>query len=291
MSAPITEDCAASVGPMALMARETRVRHAMVADSIGGISVETGRNLLIGDEFLLREEGLACHYRKGDGITVQLDDAARAGALDLFLAGSVYSAVAAINGFLPLHASAVMLDGKAIAFTGAPGAGKSTAAAALQARGLPIVADDTLVLDLSGAQAMCLPGHKRLKLWPDALALTGMAARDLVSPEYRKFYATDAGSEVASPVPLAAIVALEVGPALTLAPVRGAERLAILDDDHYTAYLHHAAHGHDAAHRMRSLATLAGSVAMFRHARPMTAETFAASVDFLLNELSRTNLP
>lgn len=93
------------------------------------------------------------------------------------------------------------------------------------------------------------------------------------------------------PVPLAAIVALEAGPMLDFAPVRGAQRLAILDDDHYTAYLHHAAHGHDAASRMATLATLAGSIAMFRHTRPMTANTFAASIDFLLNELSRVTLP
>lgn len=182
MSEPITRDGAASSGPMALMARETRVRHGAVADSIGGVTVAPGRNLLLGDEFLLRENGLACHYRKGEGITVQLDDPDRAGALDLFLAGSVYSAVAAINGFLPLHASAVLIDGRAVAFTGAPGAGKSTTAAALQARGFAIVADDTVVLDLSGARPMCLPGHKRLKLWPDSLALTGMAPRELVSP-------------------------------------------------------------------------------------------------------------
>lgn len=291
MPAPITEDWSASAGPMALMARETQVRHGAVADNIGGVRVETGRNLLVGDEFLLREAGLACHYRKGEGITVQLYDPARAGALDLFLAGSVYSAVAAINGFLLLHASAVMIDGRAIAFTGAPGAGKSTTAAALQARGYPIVADDTLVLDMSGERAMCLPGHKRLKLWPDALALTGMAPRDLVSPEYPKFYATESGSEVVQPVPLGAVVTLAVGAVPALALVRGAERLAILDDEHYTTYLHHAAHGHDAVHRIGTLAGLAGSIAMFRHTRPMTPDSFAASIDLLLNELSWVTLP
>lgn len=272
---------------MAVMRRETRVRHGSVGNSIGGVFVPVGNNDLVGDEFLLREEGLACHYRRGEGITVQMDDPRMAGTLELFLAGSVYSAIAAINGFTAIHASAVEIDGKAIAFTGAPGAGKSTTAAALRQKGLRIVADDTLVVDLSGAQPMGLPGHKRLKLWPDSLQLTGLAGLELVSERYPKFFATETVSELDRPIPLAAIVTLDVGPEAVFEPVRGAARIAALDDDHYTARYNAAARGLDRGGRLQAIAGLANRVPVFRHARPLDAARFAETIDFLLAEVAQ----
>jgi hypothetical protein len=47
-------------------------------------------------------------------------------------------------GRVPLHASAVMLDGTAIVFAGASGAGKSTLALAASRAGLPLLSDDTI---------------------------------------------------------------------------------------------------------------------------------------------------
>ncbi len=64
--------------------------------------------------------------------------------------------------------------GRVFAFAGPSGAGKSTLAAGLGQRALPLLCDDTLLLDLSDPPDIwCLPGHKRLKLTAAALALTG----------------------------------------------------------------------------------------------------------------------
>ncbi|HUE64553.1 MAG TPA: hypothetical protein VMO78_09285, partial [Rhizomicrobium sp.] len=54
----------------------------------------------------------------------------------LFLVGHV--------GRVPLHASAVMLNGTALVFAGASGAGKSTLALAATRAGLPLLSDDTV---------------------------------------------------------------------------------------------------------------------------------------------------
>ncbi len=271
---------------MAVMERETRVCHGPVADSVRGIHVPPGQNNLVGDEFLIREAGLACHYRKGAGITVQMDDPEKAGTLELLLAGSVYAAIAAINGFLPVHASAVEIGGVAIAFTGAAGAGKSTTVAGLRQRGLPIVADDTVVLDMSGPRPLVLPGHKRLKLWPDSLELTGMSGLQLVSEAYPKFFATEGGSELDGPVPLGAIVSLVVGEEPAFDAVRGAARIALLDDDHYTADYHAVAQGLDHGGRLRAIAALANSVPAYRYVRPLDPVRFAESIDFLFAKVA-----
>jgi hypothetical protein len=78
------------------------------------------------------------------------------------------------RGVLTLHGSAVAIDGEAIAFLGAKGAGKSAIAAALEARGYPVVADDVAALDVHAAGGpLVLPGVPQLKLWPDVAALLG----------------------------------------------------------------------------------------------------------------------
>jgi hypothetical protein len=169
---------------LATMARETRVRRDAVARELDGETVAEGCWRLAGDAFLLSVEGgIRFHYRRGQGVTIDAPAGIDARDLELWLNGSVYAAVAALNGLLPLHASAVEHRGRVYAFAGPPGAGKSTLAAALGHDGVALWADDTLVLDLAGeGTVVCLPGHKRLKLWPDGVRLAGARAGEGVDP-------------------------------------------------------------------------------------------------------------
>src|SRR6185436_12667866 len=142
----------------------------------------------------------------------------------------------------PIHASAVAHEGKVFAFTGPAGAGKSTMIAALGGRGLPMFCDDTLVLDLSDPDRInCLPGHKRLKLRPDALHLTGTMPEEKVSQSVDKYYAEPNGGDVRQVLPLAELIFLEEGLDLSILPIVGSERLIRLQDDHQTASLFAAA--------------------------------------------------
>ena len=276
-----------------LMARETQVRRGSVPDRLDGLAVPRGTHRLSGSTFLLRGRGLACLYRRGEGITAELDDPAEAGSLELFLSGTVHSAVAALAGLMPLHASAVVVGGAgrgpdskgAIAFAGPAGAGKSTTVAGLAARGFPLFADDTLVLDPTHRPPVCLPGHKRLKLWPDALALTGARQGELVAEDYAKYFADVPADRSGQPLPLRAIVVLEAGDEPALFPVRGAARIALLDDDHYTAQLHALANGHGRAERLALLARLGESIGVWRFVRPLAPDHFDETLDFLAARL------
>lgn len=73
------------------------------------------------------------------------------------------------RGVLTLHASAVSIAGEVAAFIGWKGMGKSTTAAALHARGHPVITDDLLVLEFERDRASVLPGFPSLKLWPEAV--------------------------------------------------------------------------------------------------------------------------
>jgi hypothetical protein len=69
-----------------------------------------------------------------------------------------------------LHASAVELHDRAVLFSGDPGYGKSTTAAALALRGAPVLGEDIVPLKLTEGRYWAVPGYPRVCLWPDAVA-------------------------------------------------------------------------------------------------------------------------
>ena len=133
-----------------LMERETRVLYGPVDLELFGYALEPGHSHLEAGRFVLHTPaGLRYSYCQGEGITICRDSSADLSEEQLWLNGSVYSAIASINGLLPVHASAVAHGGQVFAFTGPSGGGKSTLIAALGQIGLPMFCDDTLVLDLT----------------------------------------------------------------------------------------------------------------------------------------------
>lgn len=76
------------------------------------------------------------------------------------------------KGVLVLHASAVALNGVAIAFLGKSGAGKSSLAEALTQLGAELVADDGLpVMERTDGRWSCLSGPPLVKLLPNSIDL------------------------------------------------------------------------------------------------------------------------
>lgn len=94
-----------------------------------------------------------------------------------YLLGPVFGLVLRLRGIPSLHASAVAVEGVAVALVGAAGTGKSTTAAALAARGHPLVADDVLALRTEGGEILAQPAYPHVRLWPDIVpALLGPGA-------------------------------------------------------------------------------------------------------------------
>ncbi len=264
-------------GP-ALLAHEARVTYGPVPRELGGHPVAPGTQRLSGDQFLFHTgSDYGLYYRKGAGVMVERGPQANLAEEALWLNGSVYAAIAAIHGYLPFHASAVVWQDRAYAISGPSGAGKSTLAAALGRHGLPLLCDDTLVLDLSNPnRVLCLPGHKRLKLTRAAIDLTGAEAQEQVDPAIAKFYAVPPGGTVNAALPLAGLWFLEDGPDLLFEPIDGAARLERLNDDHYTADLFHAARAESLAERFARIARLAAIIPMQRLTRPRDPAQFQA---------------
>ena len=268
---------------VALMARETSVRRGAVPRSLGKIEPGEMQTTLQGDEFLFNaEQGIWFYYRRGEAVTLDCKADADPRDIDLWLNGTVYAAVATMNGLFPLHASAVAHQGRVHAFTGPGGAGKSTLVAALGRSGFAHFCDDTLLLDISGdGPPLCLPGHKRLKLWPEGVALAGVEPGELVADDYRKHFVEPMGGTIDEPLPLAGLYYLDQGEPPQVAPLAGGDQIERLQDDHYTAELWRQAADQTRAARFATLAALARRIAMRRFGRPFDPAQFPQGIAFI----------
>ncbi len=147
----------------------------------GGDFTDDGRPWL--EVWRLAGEGRLA-YRYADGTSFVVD---RAGTrveassplphrevLSYFL-GPIMGVVLRLRGLTCLHASAVAIGGRAVAFVGAAEAGKSTTAAGLTRLGYAGLTDDVVPLVGAAGAWMAQPGYPRIRLWPPSVeALAGM---------------------------------------------------------------------------------------------------------------------
>jgi hypothetical protein len=130
-----------------------------------------------------------------------------------YLLGPVMGFVLLLRGLVCLHASAIVVDGKAIAFVGPAGAGKSTTAAAFAARGFSVLAEDVMTLDDRRDNFLVRPAYPCIRLWPaSAATLYGSrSALPPLTPNWDKCYldlTQRSGQFETEPRPLTAIYLL-----------------------------------------------------------------------------------
>jgi hypothetical protein len=130
-----------------------------------------------------------------------------------YLLGPILGYWLRLQGIPCLHASAVAIDGRAIALLGPAGAGKSTTAAVFAQRGYPVLSEDVVALREQGETFMVSPGYPLLRLWPESVRdLYGRPdALPALTPNWDKCYLDltirDGGFHT-SPLPLGAIYIL-----------------------------------------------------------------------------------
>jgi hypothetical protein len=93
-----------------------------------------------------------------------MDDAAT------YLLGPVLGLLLRVRGVTCLHASAVEIGGRAVAFVGSEGAGKSTTAAAMARKGFGVLSDDVVALAERDGGFFVHPAYPYLCLWPESVA-------------------------------------------------------------------------------------------------------------------------
>ena len=88
-------------------------------------------------------------------------------SFNIYHLGQALSFALVKNGIEPLHATVVVVKGRAIGFLGDCGFGKSTLAAEFLRAGHTLLTDDLLILGKTGQQVVAYPGPPRIKLFPE----------------------------------------------------------------------------------------------------------------------------
>ena len=214
--------------------------------------------------------------RSGREIWVDIASVALIADARTSILGSAMGALLHQRGLLPLHASAVDLQG-AIAFLGTSGAGKSTIAMALNAAGWPLVCDDICALD---PEFRAFPGLTTLKLWATSLPVAALDAEGLTTaPGERDKYLVP-GRRLApdGPTPLRAVFVLTEGAStsVTIERMRGVDAVKALIENTFRGQLV-APMRRQALHTHQCL-ELARKVPVFRFERPMNLQMIGEGV-------------
>lgn len=227
-----------------------------------------------GERLLILIPGVARYLVSRDRIDVDALEGSSLGDVRAFLLGTVFGALCHLRGIFPLHASTIEFGRQCIAFTGDSGAGKSTMAATLIARGHRLISDDvTYIRGTAAGELQIWPGTNRLRLWESAMEGLGYEKRG-VEREFRGFdkYLLPAKfpGDARRPHLLRAIYQLEAG--LPDAPVeiehlRGAAAIEVLLQNTYRLQI--AEYMGRKAQAFSACADVARKVPVFRLRRPM----------------------
>ena len=151
--------------------------------------------------------------RKGTRVWARWPGKASLEEVTVYLLGPILGFLLRLRGLTCLHASAIEVDGHALAFMGPPGAGKSTTAAAFARLGYAVLTDDITALEETRERFWVLPASPRLCLWPDSVsavfgsreALPRLIPEDSADPAWDKRWLDLAGPEYllrSQPLPL-----------------------------------------------------------------------------------------
>jgi len=144
--------------------------------------VPSGDRGVAKDQFVMFQIPEIATYLITDGnrITVSPMEGATPVQIRLYLDGYCMSVILIQRGILPLHGSAVVIDGKAYAIIGRSGAGKSTLAKAFLDQGYSFLCDDIIPVTFleEGGEIVVSPAFPEQKLWQESLEGFGMESRD-----------------------------------------------------------------------------------------------------------------
>lgn len=140
-----------------------------------------------------------------DHVEVRRDPQGRHEVLSILLAGTCLSFILGLRGDTVLHASAVEIDGQALAFVGQSGRGKTTMAALMCAAGARLVTDDVLVVS-STRPVTCMGAASELRLRPKAVSIVADVdpSRTRMTEDDRLAYSPAPGPD--EHLPLAGVV-------------------------------------------------------------------------------------
>ncbi|HEV8516265.1 MAG TPA: hypothetical protein VGQ47_01340 [Candidatus Limnocylindrales bacterium] len=145
------------------------------------MSLRMGRRRVERDLARLVYDGIgALEVKAGREIVVEAAPGASGEQLRAMILGPGLAFLLHQRGHLALHASGILMAGRAHLFLGQPGAGKSTLAAACRRAGMTVLTDDLAAIEIAAGSPVLHPGVPMLKLTPAAATFLGEEDRAVV---------------------------------------------------------------------------------------------------------------
>lgn len=203
--------------------------HINLVDDITDIVIEKADLLTLwtkhsdpNEDFVIKKDWIMFHVsetalfliQSGNRIVVSPFDGAPEDEIRLYILGTCMGAILMQRKVLPIHGSAVAIDGKAFAIVGDSGAGKSTLASAFLKRGYQLMCDDVIPVTLTNDNIpMVTPSYPQQKLWLESLTHLEMDSNNFSPLIVRedKFAVPVQNQFVTEPLPLAGVFELVKG--------------------------------------------------------------------------------
>lgn len=243
------------------------------------------------ERMLVRIPGVARYLlEQGRRVVIAAEPDAAEDEVRAFLGTVIFGALLHQREDLVLHGSAVEIGGRAVAFLGFSGLGKSTLAAGFRQRGHAVLTDDLCVVRPRAAGGWeVVPSFPHMKLWLDSLEQLGLSAdglRRIRSKEAKRAlpvvenFATTAR-------PLAKLYVLRRSDTVAqakLMPLDSSARLAALGNQAYRPGMLAGLSGH--ARHFEQAVVIARALPMSLLVRPPEGFHLEAMIDLVLADLA-----
>lgn len=189
-------------------------------------------------QLLLQVDNVARYWvRQGNEVVIQAEPNASENEIRLFLYGTAFGAILLQQNRLPIHATTVVREGRAVLIAGTTGVGKSTLGHTFVNRGWKLLCDDVTTVEASEKGIRAHPGFPSIKLWRDVLEYTNTETSNLSSirPDFEK-YRWDANDHFCSePAKVHALIILNShsDPEFKIEPVTGTNKFIALTRQTY----------------------------------------------------------
>lgn len=210
--------------------------------------------------------------------------------LRLYILGTCMGAVLLQRQILPLHGSAIAINGKAYAIVGDSGAGKSTLASAFLQKGYQLISDDVIPVTLSNENIpFVTPAYPQQKLWEESLSAFGLSSENLrpIVKRETKFAVPVTEQFVECQLPLSGIIELVKtrNDRITFAPIKNIKRLYTLFYHTYRNFL--VAPSGQLEWHFALTAKLAANIEMFQICRPNSQFTAHELTSLILSTINK----
>ncbi len=242
------------------------------------------------EEIAVNVVGAAFLIRDGCEITVDVRPDADPAAVRVVLLGRIMAFLFRQRGWLPLHASGVVVGGDCVLFSGPAGAGKSTTAAVFHRSGHLVVTDDVGPVRID-AQGNCIlqPSRSYVRLREDARAVFDQTGPVAASQADKHRYELNSGITLEDAYPVRCVYVVDYGREIQAQPIPDLEAAALLSRNSFVKHRH--MERESLRVHLRDCASIASIVPVRRLVRPRSLLELPALVNFVEEDLATLRKP